>query len=65
MAGEAKLVQLPQHCLALVIFAQVFLRRVSCRPTCCTWYRKLTASRAMRACISYTSTVNSFFIRCT
>jgi len=30
-----------------------------------TWEISHTASSAIRACISYTSTVNSFFIRCT
>ena len=65
VSGNPELIQLPQHGLTLIVLAEIFLPgSVFARTVIKSWQR-LTASRAIRAWISYTSTVNSFLIRCT
>lgn len=65
-ALDAKIVKTFEHRLALVVLDEVTLQLCQRRPTqpeLRNWV--LTTSRAIRAWISYTVTVKSFFIRCT
>lgn len=62
MPREIVFVQHQEHRLTLVVLAEIRLHR--CQRGQARGFAR-TASSAIRACISYTFTVNSFFMRCT